>query len=50
MRSEPSAFFIGTLIVLGDRAASTSGAGLYWRVAVVSALILAYLYARNSAK
>lgn len=50
MNSEPSAWLIGTLIVVGDRAASTQGVGLYWRVGVVTALILAYLYARNSAR
>lgn len=50
MNSEPSALLIGTLIVIGDRAASTQGAGLYLRAGVGLALILMYLWARNSAK
>lgn len=50
MKSEPSAWLIGTLIVLGDRAATTQGAGLYLRAAVGLALVIAFIYAKNSAK
>jgi hypothetical protein len=50
MRSEPSAFVIGTLIVIGDRAASVSGYGLAWRFALITCLVVAYLAVRNSVK
>lgn len=50
MRSEPSAWLIGTLIVIGDRAASVTGYGLLWRYAVIASLILALIAVRNSAK
>ena len=50
MRSEPSAWLIGTLIVIGDRAASVTGYGLAWRYAVVGSLILAAIAIRNGTK
>jgi len=50
MNNEPSLWLIGTLIVIGDRAAVSQSDGLTWRAGVVAALILLYLWARNSAK
>jgi hypothetical protein len=50
MNSEPSVLLIGTFIVIGDKAATTVSGGLYWRAGVCLALILLYLWARNSAK
>lgn len=50
MRNEPSAWLIGALIVIGDRTADAQGAGLYLRAAVGLALVIAFIYAKNSAK